>query len=56
MSPEQIYQQGFEDGIIAYAHIKNGITYVGTVGRLQSEALKRVKETWNYKPPVKDNA
>ena len=38
------YHQGLRDGISKYAHWKDGVQYVGTVGTTLSEALRRISK------------
>jgi hypothetical protein len=45
------YEQGFIDGITAYAHSKDSQQEVGTTGKLLKKAIEEVKNTWNYSPP-----
>ena len=42
------YKKGFIDGLTAFAHWKDGTQYVGTSGTTLKQAIKEVKETWNY--------
>lgn len=50
---EGAYYQGFIAGLYAYAWMKDGKTYVGSCGRLLSEAVKYAKETFNYRKEAK---
>lgn len=51
MTQQSEYKAGYLDGIIAYAHTKDGRQYVGTTGRTLSDAIANVEETWNYHEP-----
>ena len=44
------YDQGFIDGLTAFAHWQEGYQYVGTGGILLSTAIKQRLEIWNYHP------
>lgn len=44
------YKRGYEDGLAAYAHWKDGVQYVGTTGRTLRSAQESVEATWNYTP------
>jgi hypothetical protein len=50
---DEIYRRGFEDGVTAYAHWKDGVQYVGTTGRRLVDAIAedKIERTWNYEPP-----
>ena len=50
---KRAYHQGFIDGLYAYAWVADGETYVGSCGRLLSEATKYAKETFNYSKEAK---
>lgn len=52
-TPQQVYRNGFRDGVAAYAYMTNGISYVGTTGRTLKAALESIEKTWNYSPPEK---
>lgn len=55
MNREQAeYKRGFMDGLEAYAHMKDGVSYVGTTGRALKQAQEQVEKTWNYNPPKED--
>jgi len=45
------YDQGFIDGLNAYASWKDGIKYVGTTGTTLKQAVQDINLTWNYTPP-----
>lgn len=45
---ENIYREGFIDGLRAYAHWKDGKLYVGTCGTTLRGAVADVENTWNY--------
>jgi hypothetical protein len=46
------YQRGYEDGLRAFAHWKDGVEMVGTSSeRPLKQVLQNIKETWNYSPP-----
>jgi hypothetical protein len=47
---QRAYDQGYIDGLTAYAHMKDGTTYVGTTGRTLKDAVANRKETYNYVP------
>ncbi|MCP4651103.1 MAG: hypothetical protein GY853_13640 [PVC group bacterium] len=52
LDPEIIaYQRGFSDGLRTYAHMKDGVSYVGTTGRTLGQAITEIKKSWNYSPP-----
>ena len=46
------YKRGFEDGLRAYAHWKDGVQYVGTMGKTLGEALAEKEDTWNFMLPL----
>ena len=46
------YKRGYIDGLVAYAHWKNGTQLVGTMGITLDQAIKEIKETWNYLEPL----
>ena len=46
------YMRGFEDGLRAYAHWKNGVQYVGTMGKTLEKALAEIEDTWNFMLPL----
>lgn len=43
------YLDGFRDGLAAFAHMRDGVSYVGTTGMTLREALDKVDrgEIWN---------
>lgn len=45
------YDEGFKDGLKAFAHWKDGIEYVGTTGWTLKKAIEKLSSTWNYYPP-----
>ncbi len=47
------YEQGYIDGLTAYAWWKDGVQYVGTTGTSLQEAIDRRHREWNYKGPEK---
>lgn len=51
MEPKKIYKKGFIDGLVAYAHWKDGKQYVGTAGTSLDKAIENVENTWNFNPP-----
>ncbi len=55
MGSADAYRAGFADGVAAYAHMKSGVSYVGTTGRTLKEAIANVEQTWNYRPPEADH-
>ena len=46
------YRKGFIDGLRAYAHWKDGVEVVGTLGTTSREAIENVEATWNYAEPA----
>ena len=50
MDNKEAYDEGYKDGMRAYAHWREGKMYVGTTGTSLSEALKSRRENWNYFP------
>lgn len=50
----EAYRLGYLHGITAHAHMKDGITYVGTTGRSLALAKAQHESTWNYSPPTVD--
>jgi predicted transcriptional regulator len=46
---QEAYVKGLEDGIRAYAWMKDGVTYVGTTGRTLAQALENAR-TGVYPP------
>ena len=44
MTLQEAYVRGLEDGIRAYAWMKDGVTYVGTTGRTLGEALEAARD------------
>jgi len=49
MTLQEAYVRGLEDGIRAYAWMKDGVSYVGTTGRTLAEALENAR-TGVYPP------
>jgi len=47
---EEVYKQGFIDGLTAYAWWGKEGQEVGTGGTLLKKAVDEVEKTWNYKP------
>lgn len=45
------YRMGFEDGVRAYAHSRDGSQEVGTTGQTLEVALLNVRTTWNFRVP-----
>lgn len=54
MTNEEIYKQGFEDGLRVFAWWKNGQEFVGTRGWTLQRALKEMTELATYLPPKED--
>lgn len=52
--PLSDYDEGYKDGLTAFAHWKNGKQYVGTSGSLLSQAIRNRRQIWNYKPPKRE--
>lgn len=48
------YRRGFEDGLTAYAHWRDGRQEVGTTGTTLKKALEEIEKTWNWNPPPED--
>ena len=46
---QEAYVKGLEDGIYAYAHMRDGVTYVGTTGKTLKAAIEDVR-TGKYPP------
>ena len=46
------YKKGFIDGLMAYAHWKDGVQWVGTMGTKLEAAIEKVEGLWNYNPPT----
>lgn len=46
--PRQVYDQGFIDGLEAYAHWHNGVLCVGTTGKTLADAIAMREKAWNY--------
>lgn len=51
MTKQECYEQGFLDGLKAYAWWKDGVEVVGTTGRTLRDAQQNYKSTWNFLPP-----
>jgi hypothetical protein len=49
------YDIGYKHGLAAYAHMKDGTTYVGTAGIKLKEAIADAKNTYNYALPSADS-
>jgi len=45
------YEQGFADGLTAYAVNNDGVQYVGSTGTTRIKAIEKMHETWNFAPP-----
>lgn len=51
MSTEtDMYDEGYKDGLTAYAWWKDGGQFVGTTGTLLSRAIEERESLWNYRP------
>lgn len=50
------YDQGYIDGLTAYAHWLDGVQIVGTCGTTLKIAIERRKTTYNYKEGSTDGA
>ena len=46
---EKSYDEGYRDGLEAYAHWQNGTQYVGSCGTTLVAAIERRKTNWNYR-------
>lgn len=46
------YRQGYLDGLEAFAHMKDGVTYVGTSGYTLKRAKEEPHKLWNWNPPA----
>lgn len=44
----KIYFEGLRDGVYKYAHWKDGVQYVGTVGRTLKEAIQDIADEEEY--------
>jgi len=44
------YEQGFIDGLTAYAVNKDGVQWVGSTGRKLKTAIEKMRDTWNFMP------
>lgn len=44
MTPQEAYVRGLEDGIRAYAWMKDGVYYVGTTGRTLADAIEAARD------------
>lgn len=42
------YDAGFKDGLETFAHMKDGVTYVGTTGTLLKVAIAKRTKLHNY--------
>jgi len=51
MNIKEAYEQGFKDGLAAYAINKDGDQWVGDPKRTLKEAIEDIKNTWNFNPP-----
>lgn len=51
MNKIEAYEQGFLDGIKAYAWWKDGQQMVGTTGKTLKKAQENYRETWNFNIP-----
>ena len=45
------YDKGYVDAMIAFAHWKDGVEYVGTRGDTLHSMLEKRKDVYNYDPP-----
>ena len=46
---EKAYKQGFIDGLVCFAHWKDGTEYIGTCGTTLKSAIAVAETQWNYR-------
>lgn len=46
------YEQGFRDGLLAFAIMRDGVYYVGNERPLK-KVLEEIHTTWNFNEPAK---
>ncbi len=53
---DDTYDDGFIDGLAAYAWWADGVQYVGTSGRTLKEAIEKRRTGNSYNPPSSPNS